>query len=845
MVGDGNHTDVTATQVTGVSISKAAGSISYGTTSVPKTYGDAAFTNTLTKSGDGSVTYASSNTSVATVNSSSGQVTIANAGTATITATVADGSNYTYATKTATYTVSVSKAAAYSVTAAPTAKTSLTYNGSGQALVNAGTVSGGTMYYQMTTSNSKPSSTSGFSSTIPSATNAGTYYVWYYVKGDGNHNDGAISTSAVSVSISPKTVSSPTITLSSSSYTYDGSVKTPTVTVKDGSTTISTSEYSVSYNNNTNAGTATVTITDNSGGNYTVSGSTSFTINKAGAYSVTAAPTAKTSLTYNGSGQALVNAGTVSGGTMYYQMTTSNSKPSSTSGFSSTIPSTTNAGTYYVWYYAKGDGNHNDGAISTSAVTVSISPKTVSSPTITLATSSYTYDGSAKSPAVSSVADGSTTISSGEYTVSYSNNTNAGTATVTITDNSGGNYTVSGSTSFTINKAAGSISYGTTSVPKTYGDAVFTNTLTKSGDGSVTYASNNTSVATVNSSTGQVTIANAGTATITATVTDGSNFTYATKTASYTVTVSKASPTLSLSTTNLSLAQANPTGTVTVTRSGDGVITATSSNTSVATVSVSGTTVTVTVINEGSATITVKMNEGTNHNAYTATDKTISVTGSNFYRAMSTATSSDIGKVICSNGHIHSNVSDVVCGGTASAMIAYVGNQNATDGTSPYSSTCNHGLAIALTEVLYTSGEPRRTYYVADDYAGFPKWNDAITACTNFTVAKPSVVTWALPSAYQWQRMLIACGGSFSFVRYNYEFPNYESYPYGNLRSKMTACGTNAQGVYDFWSEYWLYTTYSYSSGNAWYYSFHWSDLDYTAKNNDYYGKMARPCFAF
>ncbi len=68
-------------------------------------------------------------------------------------------------------------------------------------------------------------------------------------------------------------------------------------------------------------------------------------------------------------------------------------------------------------------------------------------------------------------------------------------------------------------------------------DTAFTNALTKTGDGTVSYASDNTAVATVNASTGEVTIKGAGTATITATVTDSASYTYATKTASYTVTV--------------------------------------------------------------------------------------------------------------------------------------------------------------------------------------------------------------------------------------------------------------------------------------------------------------------
>ena len=91
-------------------------------------------------------------------------------------------------------------------------------------------------------------------------------------------------------------------------------------------------------------------------------------------------------------------------------------------------------------------------------------------------------------------------------------------------------------------KTAGSISYATTIVEKTTADEAFTNTLTKTGDGTVTYASSKTDVATVNATTGEVTIKGAGETTITATVADSDTYTYATKTASYTLTVTQASP---------------------------------------------------------------------------------------------------------------------------------------------------------------------------------------------------------------------------------------------------------------------------------------------------------------
>lgn len=95
-------------------------------------------------------------------------------------------------------------------------------------------------------------------------------------------------TASVTYEIVSKKVANPIITVNGT-YTYDGTEKKPSVVVKDGDKEIPSTEYSVSYVDNINAGTATVKITDVAGGNYDVSGSTTFTIDKA---MITVTPTA-------------------------------------------------------------------------------------------------------------------------------------------------------------------------------------------------------------------------------------------------------------------------------------------------------------------------------------------------------------------------------------------------------------------------------------------------------------------------------------------------------------------------------------------------------------------------
>ena len=317
---------------------------------------------------------------------------------------------------------------------APTAKSGLVYNGSAQELITAGSTNVGTLKYSLDDSN--------YSTDIPKGTDAKTYTVYYKVVDSGNKD--LTTAASLTVTISSKTVSSPAIMLSATSFVYDGQEKKPTVTVKDGDTVIPSSEYTVSYSNNVNVGTATVTITDKDGGNYVVSGSTTFQITAQTA--TLTPPTAKTGLVYTGSAQELVNAGSSTTGEVQYSMDGSN--------YSTTIPKGTDAKTYTVYYKVKGDANHSDTA--PASLTAIISPKTVSSPTITLSATSFVYDGQEKKPTVT-VKDGNTTIPASEYTISYSNNINVGTATVTITDNEGGNYVVSGTASFTITVASANI----------------------------------------------------------------------------------------------------------------------------------------------------------------------------------------------------------------------------------------------------------------------------------------------------------------------------------------------------------------------------------------------------
>lgn len=124
--------------------------------------------------------------------------------------------------------------------------------------------------------------------------------------------------------------------------------------------------------------------------------------------------------------------------------------------------------------------------------------------------SSKTYNGKAQTQSKLKVTCEGKTLKQGtDYTVSYKNNTKAGTATVTVSGK--GNYTGSKDASFTIKKAAQSIS----KVSGSYTKAYKTNfTLSPKAKGKISYKSSNTKVATVNSK-GKVSIKGTGKVTIT------------------------------------------------------------------------------------------------------------------------------------------------------------------------------------------------------------------------------------------------------------------------------------------------------------------------------------------
>ena len=354
-----------------------------------------------------------------------------------------------HVTETGSFTVTINPASS-SYTITPSAKDDLVYNGSAQALVNAGSTSDGNVQYSL--------DGGAFSTTLPTATLPGTYDVSYKIVGDSNHENSG--TSSFSVTISPATLTSVSV-VQNGTLTYTGSAQTASVdtsaTAVGGQTVLftycATSDgvYTSSVPSFTTAGTHTVYYKANADYHNEFSSSFTVTINPASS-SYTITPSAKDDLVYNGSAQTLVNAGSTSDGNVQYSL--------DGGAFSATLPTATLPGTYNVSYKIVGDSNHENSGTSSFSVTISSAELTSVS---VVQSETLTYTGSPQTATVdtSATAVGGQTVSftysstiDGTYTSSVPSFTEVGSYTVYFKANADYHNEFSGSFTVTIEKAA-------------------------------------------------------------------------------------------------------------------------------------------------------------------------------------------------------------------------------------------------------------------------------------------------------------------------------------------------------------------------------------------------------
>ena len=257
--------------------------------------------------------------------------------------------------------------------------------------------------------------TAGTDYTVAYSNNTGAGSAAVTVTGKGNYS----GTVSKSFTIGARPIASATVTLSQTTYTYDGNEKKPTVTVKDGSKTLSAgTDYTVAYANNKNVGTATVTVTGK--GVYTGTVTKEFAITEAPKINLTNCTVTLSQTAYNFDGTAKKPSVTVK-----YGLVTLNSGTDYSVSYADNIK----IGTATVTVTGKGSYT---GSVTRSFTIEEAKRTDISTCTVTLAKTSYTYDGTAKQPAVT-VKDGSKTLANGtDYYVTYYNNTYVGTANAIV-----------------------------------------------------------------------------------------------------------------------------------------------------------------------------------------------------------------------------------------------------------------------------------------------------------------------------------------------------------------------------------------------------------------------------
>lgn len=414
----GYETTISVTDANAIKQLESA-TVTFGETSKTVKWGES-YTQAATNSGDGSVSYASGNNSVATVDDN-GVITLVGIGTTMITATATEGENNYYPTPTATYTLQVTKADA-SVTLQPAAQT-LTYTGNSLALISAGTAStGGEMQYKL--------GSGSYSTAIPTARNAGTYPVMYKAVGNPADKYNDSEEGIIHVTISPASSSVSTNAEANGTLTYSGE---PQNLVTAATGTGGTIVYGLGENN-VNRMLETIPTAKDAGTYtvyYAVAGDDNHSDSEVSSVQVTIGPKALTvtakpkTITY---GDAPANDGvtysefvtgeteSVLGGTLDYDYNYSQFDEVGTGAYTITPKGLTS--TNYAISYEAGTLTVQKADLN-SVVIADIADQTIST-------------GASAEPAVT-VTINEHAVSTDDYTIAYSDNTNAGTGTVTLT----------------------------------------------------------------------------------------------------------------------------------------------------------------------------------------------------------------------------------------------------------------------------------------------------------------------------------------------------------------------------------------------------------------------------
>lgn len=316
---------------------------------------------------------------------------------------------------------------------------------------------------------------------------------------------------------------------------YTGKALTPTFNVyyqetksSSAKVLVKNTDYTVTYSNNISVGIGRVTVTFT--GNYEGTTLTdTFTITNGTLLTAANTTISGVNDTYDYTGYAIKPTVYVTYRSGYTTKVLTQSTTTRTYDYKVDYSSNIAAGTATITI--TGQGEYAGTVTKTFAIKYNLSNATV-----TATPSTYLYDGKEKKPLVS-VKVGYMVVPASNYNVVYSNNTNTGTAAVTVTAKKYGNAIGSNSAYFTIKGKDGVITpeYAEFSKKTTKSNPFAIKIVSNTTDGTgYSYVSSDTSVATV-SANGTVTPVGCGRTVITITTTG--NRAYNPATATVTVTV--------------------------------------------------------------------------------------------------------------------------------------------------------------------------------------------------------------------------------------------------------------------------------------------------------------------
>lgn len=571
----------------------------------PLTAGVSTASPTLDKDGsDGAVTYSITATPAgcATINASTGVVTPVNVGTATVTASIAAAGDYCAGEATADITINCATPATLAISGASEVEVgstaTLTVNNTGAGYGAVTWSSGATGKATVVSSTGVVTGVSTGAVTITANQAEGTKYC----ASSATHDMTVVPSSCTAISPS-LSYASTSLTVgggNSAAPTLSGNTGSGAVTYSSSNTSVATVNASTGVVTPVAAGSATITASIDANGGYCAGSATAnFTV-AAATYSITydcdgaesgcpsnvaeatalpnplpSAPT-KSGYTFDGwftnsekTVEAVAGASLTANATLYAKWTAvgggdcdlhiwfDNNADATAAGI------TNNEGSFFGSVPGS-SGNSASGSITIDGTTYNVSYRSSNTtPSITFTVPSgktgklyaVVQGGSSRSVILK---QGSTTIQSitwensvashdfdevpaGTYTVTSSGNVGWCMLAVKLCDDTPCETSINPTLSYT----STTLSTGATSSDPTITDYT--------GNGTVTYESSNTSVATVNESTGVVTAVAPGNATITATIARSGIYCAGTATATFEVTCGASNITLSESSTSMKI----------------------------------------------------------------------------------------------------------------------------------------------------------------------------------------------------------------------------------------------------------------------------------------------------